>query len=368
MSESEIRESLQYVQSEIEEAMATGVVNSFTIDTNSLIRYDVDGMDDHHVESEFEGSFSKHQKRELFNSYDTTFKLPSGGARTLSYSMDKSQLMRLAVKFDESIRYGLEIYRVISDKMDQHPFGIEIAFDESNYVTRDDELFFYLKEWRRRGGQVNFVAPNVGFEKRKDYDGTLDELRERILRYHTVAGFYGASLSFHSGSGYTAHGGKGPGVYEAILNGTGGCMKYMISGVYMELVFELFSSFPPGSDERTLYERVFDEVHAYLANQLAKAAELCSRVLADQLTEYEEEARSGKRKERDPRSDFFRHYSFLALNMRDDDGKRFLRQSIGDLYRSHNAFRNLVDHEVEALTMRLIDGLNFANNSSRILS
>jgi hypothetical protein len=366
MLDSEIRNGIEYIKTELDEAISTGVVSSFTIDTNALIRYDANQMDDSLVESEFDGMFPEQdQKRRLFDYYLQSPEIPQA-ERARRFAIEKPKLMRLAVKFEESIRYGLEICRLVKEKTGSNPFGIEIALDESNYITRDEELLFYLSEWRRRGGHINFVAPNVGFEKRRDYDGDLSELENRIRRYHSIARLYGATLSFHSGSGSTPHSGKGAGVYEAVLAATHGELKYLISGVYMELVLQVLSSFPRASEERMLYERVFNEVHSYLVDELRKNGELSSPALENQLMRYDAEIESGKRVKTDPLSEFFRHYSFLALNIRDEHGARPVRESIVKLYVSHERFRELVDKGAEELTLRLIDGLDFADNSSGI--
>ncbi|GAH83456.1 unnamed protein product, partial [marine sediment metagenome] len=72
-------------------------------------------------------------------------------------------------------------------------------------------------------------------------------------------------------------------------------------------------------------------------------------------------ARNPKRK-RDPRADFFRFNSYLALNMRDEAGRRHFRDALASFVQDAPDFRGDFDREVEALTLRLIDGLAFADN------
>lgn len=66
--------------------------------------------------------------------------------------------------------------------------------------------------------------------------------------------------------------------------------------------------------------------------------------------------------ELDCRSNFFRHYSFVALNLCDDARKRYIKNQLLESYERDSRWRNLVDREVKKLTLRLIDGINYANN------
>jgi hypothetical protein len=269
--------------------------------------------------------------------------------------------MRLSLKYKESIRVSKEIYDYIKNKMMQS-FGFEISLDETKEKTRAEELLFYLNEWKLVGGTVDFVAPNVGFKKRKDFRDDLGGLEERVVELAAIAQAYGALLSIHSGSGTNPYSGKGRGTYKALLGGTGGKLKYKISGVYIELVFEILASFSAGSEERKLYERIFDEVYSYLLDQLQKKGKLASELLRNQLEKYKKDLGEGKRKPCDPRASFFRFNSYLALNFRDKKGRRYLRAKIVEFYKTNKGFRERVDQEVERLTSRLIKGLDFVNN------
>lgn len=82
---------------------------------------------------------------------------------------------------------------------------------------------------------------------------------------------------------------------------------------------------------------------------------------------YEREIHLRIIERRTPRAAFFRFNSFLALNFRDADGRRFFRKALVALYQNDNEVQKLVDDEVEALTLRLIDGLNFENNVKNLV-
>ena len=361
LSREELESSLKYIKSEIDEAVSTGKINAFTIDTCELIRHDVDGLRGEDLKELFEMEFPGEDGRDMLYRYlhrSFNFKGPTG--KRLSLTFSEEEVMRLALKFKDSIEVGLRIYRYLREKL-KDPFGLEIALDETSELTRPKELLFYLNEWMRRGGHVDFVAPNIGFKKREDFKGDLSSLEERVEELHAIASSNGVLLSIHSGSGSTPYSGKGPGTYEALLKATSGLIKYKISGVYMELVFSLMASSPKGSRPRRLYEEIFDRVHEYLVRECERGGPLSSPLLKEQLRAYEEEVRKGVREERDPRSDFFRYYSFIALNLRDGEERR-LRASLVELYEEDEEFRGKVDKEVKELTLRLINGLGFSGN------
>ncbi|OYT28618.1 MAG: hypothetical protein B6U95_03770 [Thermofilum sp. ex4484_82] len=94
---------------------------------------------------------------------------------------------------------------------------------------------------------------------------------------------------------------------------------------------------------------------------------MASPELKAQLELYEKEVSTGVREEKDSRADFFRYYSFIALNLRDSEDRRFLRESIVELYNEDVEFRERYDKEVEALTLRLIDGLKYENNVLKVM-
>lgn len=364
----ELERSIAYNREEIDEAVSTGVVNAFTTDTSDLIDHRAETWNDKLVQERFEESFSAKEKREFHDRYvGREFIFPSINGGSYKYCLSNLQLMRLALKFKESIRVNREIYDYIKEKMNS-PFGFEISLDETTEKTRDEEILFYLSEWKSSGAHADFVAPNIGFKKRQDFNGNLKELEALVARQAAIARYFGALLSIHSGSGTTPHSGKGSGTYRALLNATGGNLKYKISGVYFELLLELLASFPSGSKERELYNNIFDAVYEYLCGELERGGSLASEILRKQIEGYERGIIRGTRKRRNPRATFFRFNSFLALNLRDAGGRRYFRDALVTLYRDDTKFHELVDHEVEKLTLRLIDGLKFVNNIEDLAS
>jgi hypothetical protein len=362
----ELNESIKYAKAEIDEAISTSFINSFTIDTCDLFNLEVDKWNEEKIKEEFEKFFQENERKTLLNRYiGKIFKFNTAIGKNITYEFNEIELMRFALKFKDSLRISKEIYDYIKEKMNK-PFGFEIAFDETIEETNDKEMLFYLNEWKNLGMHVDYIAPNIGFKKRMDFRGDLRKLEEKVSKLAAIAKSFGALLSIHSGSGTSPYSGKGPGTYKALLKATGGELKYKISGVYYELLMEILSSFPPRSEERKLYNKIFDEVYEFLNKQIAENGPLASPLLKKQIERYKKEVKKGIRKRRDPRATFFRFYSYLALNFRDKNGKRYFRDKIVFLYNKNKKLHEIIDKEVEKLTIRLINGLNFANNISKI--
>jgi len=377
ISQEELKKSLDYNYRCVDEAIETGVVNFFTVDTSDLYWLEADNLSGKQLESEFNRQFNAEQKEIYFSTYRKkfTFSLPAGQNFTLE--MGEADIMRLALKFYHSIEVTKQLYDYISTHLNRK-FGFEISLDETQAKTRPEELFFYLNEWKKLG-HVDYVAPNIGFHKRADYAGDLSELSELVAKDAAIANsFDGALLSIHSGSGTSPYSGKGKGTYNALLKGTGGKLKYKISGVYFELLLEILSSYssvrqdalpvtsqqrnhpgsaeriPTESNEQNLFKRIFTELLSYLKKEVERDGPLSSPLLRQQLKNFAGEI--------NPRSDFFRFYSYLVLNFRNTEGKRYFRDALIELYQSDTDFHKKVDAEVEALTTRLIEGLKFQNN------
>ena len=360
MSREEVEKSLEYIRSEVDEAVSTSYVNFYTIDTCSLINYAADKLSREEVRKEFWEVVEDGEevlKRYIGREFVCIGEL---GVPYL-YRFSEEDVMRLYLKYYRSIEVTAEIHRYIKSKMGK-PFGVEIAFDETPVLTKGEDMLFYLRELWERGIRPDFIAPNIGFEKRKDYRGDLEELKERVDELAAISRSFGALLSIHSGSGSTPYSGKGPGVYEALRKATGGLLKYKISGVYIELLFEILASYPEGSRQRSLFNMIFDEVYEFIRRELEEHGPLDSPELREKVRTYEDEVARGVRRERDPRSDMFRYYSFIALNLRDSSGGRYLREALVKLYEEDEEFRKRYYQEVKALTLRLIDGLHFENN------
>jgi hypothetical protein len=356
IEEKELEKSISYAKDMVDEAIATSYIHSFTIDVIDLINQCVDNWSSEKIEKEFNKVFNDHEKKRLYNEYlKKSFNLNGK-----IYEMSRLNLMTFALKHYNSLPIFKRMYDYIKNKMGDKPFGIEMALDETKRETDPLELFYVLKEIKSLGCHIDFVAPNIGFKKRLDFDEDLKILGKRIKELSIISKILNSNLSFHSGSGSNPYTGKGPGVYETILKNINGSLKYKVSGVYLELILSILHSFPEGSPERKLYEQIFDEVYDFLIKYVEENPHF--KTLKKLLEKYEENVHKGLIKKRDPRTTFFRFYSLLALNMRDNFGKRYFREKIIELYESNENFRSYVDKEVEKITLNMINGLKLVNN------
>ncbi len=363
VSDRMLRRSIRYIYKELDEARILGHARCFTIDTSDLFNKEAMRYFGTRLKREFTSAFPPALQRRLIGKYSgPRFSFTPGRGKTFSIQLNDESVMRLALHYKASLEVSQIIYNRV--RKDSGPiFGWEISLDETEEETPLADAFFYLSEWTSAGNHFDYFAPNIGFAKRTDYRGSRSALRERVKRMAAIASsFDRAMLSIHSGSGSTPYSGKGKGVYEALLSATGSKLKYKISGVYYELLLEILASYPDGSKARRVFEDIFDAVADYCRRELRRKGPLATDILKEQWKGYEVAAKRAQGLRYNPRSDFFRFHSYLALNLRDSKGGRPFRQALVRLYQEDRELRKKVDKEVQALTGRLIRGLRFGHN------
>ncbi len=347
ISEEELQASLDYNMQAIDEAVATGVVGCFTTDTSDLFWLEADGLSPKKTEALFEDSFKPEERRKILARYRKPEVLKGADGKSVRVSISKVQAMRLALKFQRSLTINAQVYRYCKKALGKREFSFEISLDETADMTAPRETLFYLTEWKALGLPCQYFAPNVGFGKRADFKGDMAELQKRVRQHHAISWSVSkALLSIHSGSGTTPYSGKGKGTYEAILAGTGGDVKYKISGVYFELLMEMIAEQPARSEARKLYNQIFDACLKLLKKEIKSEGALAQPLLIAQMAKYEKAIKRNPKKKRDPRADFFRFNSYLALNMRDEDGKRYFREGLIELLKGDDELRAAFDEEV----------------------
>ncbi len=357
MSPAEAEKALSYVRAELREAREAGGVDVVTIDTCDLIDHRVDSMGQSEVDAVYEEVVGE-DRRLLESAYaGGRIRLLTSSGELLEYKVDPPALRRLAAKYWWSLEYARRVHQVALEELGGG-FGVEIAFDETPRPTKPLELAFYLSELERRGVYPDYVAPNIGFEKREDYRGSLGELEARLRELSAIAWSRGSMLSIHSGSGHNPYSDKGPGVWAAVKRATSGMVKYKVSGVFIQLLLEVMYRFPEGSRPRRLYEEIYDYVLEAVERYVESRSGLYSPALESMLRAY----REGRWRRYDPRADFFRHYFFLFQAARDDKGRRYLREAVLELYSEDAELRREYEREAQALAERMIRSLGFEGN------
>jgi hypothetical protein len=360
MNDEQLADSLNFVFDAIDEATSTGLVNAFTVDTTSLVDLKVEKYSKEELVSKFHEEIPN--GKNLLEDYSREFQFSWLDGSLHKVSFGQEDVMRIALECKRSLETCFSIYAHIKERMGGKPFGFELTLDELPKQT-GPELLYYLREWRKMGGHVDFVAPNIGFRKRSDFQGDLGALKSQVSFLAALAYGFGALLSVHSGSGESPYAGKGRGVYHAIVDATGGKVKYKISGVYYELLLDLLAK-SKTARHRRLFEMVLTDVCSFWEDQIRANTPLADATVRNMSQAYKSGPKS-KQMRFHSRSEFFRHYSFIALNLRDKNGKRYIKDELIALYENDSSLHRTVDREVKALTLRLIDGMNFANNLPR---
>jgi hypothetical protein len=273
----------------------------FTTDTSRLFILESDprhpaAWSDSVVTEKFESIFSAPERSWILGEFEK--RVPVGAS---TYDFTRGEVLRLAVKFGESLKLNEELFDFIRREKSQAPFDFEPSIDEADTLTTPKELFFYMHWLRLRGRPAQLVPPNLGFKKRQAYPmamesspdtgvglrdyvhhkmwpeleprvaaefggNPLEELSHRVRELAEVARHFDGTLSIHSGSGKQAE------VLESIGRSTAGRVNYKISGELQLQLFDVLSEQPESSAWRALYERMVERCNAFAA-QGAFAAE-----------------------------------------------------------------------------------------------
>ena len=285
-SAEEIAQSVEMVRTAIRHAAG---YTKFTTDTSRLFELQADSRHpdpwrDSAVSEKFQEIFPSEEQKWVRNEFSKPFDL--GGRK---YTFGESEILRLGVKFGQSLKLNEELYDyIVKAKSEVSPdtaFDFEPSIDEAETLTTAKELLFYMHWLKARGRAAQLCPPNLGFKKRQAYpvamatspaDGVglvdycnhkmwpelpgrveaefggkpLEELASRVAELADVARSFDTTLSIHSGSG------KQPEVLERIGKSTAGRVNYKISGELQLQLFDVLRCQPASSHWRKLYERM----------------------------------------------------------------------------------------------------------------
>jgi hypothetical protein len=277
----EIAQSVEAAKEAIRHAAG---YTKFTTDTSRLFLLEADTRhpapwSDAVVAEKFETIFTAQEQQWILGEFVNTFNIGDG-----VYRFDREEVLRLAVKFGESLKLNETLFDFIRQTKAANTvrsFDFEPSIDEAETLTTAKEMIFYMHWLKLRGRPAQLVPPNLGFKKRQAYpetgaalaayahhkmwpdlagvDDPLEELAGRVKELAGVARHFQGTLSIHSGSG------KQAAVLELIGKATLGRVNYKISGELQLQLFDVLAEQPEGSAWRALYGRMVDRANAFAA-------------------------------------------------------------------------------------------------------
>ncbi len=266
----------------------------FTTDSSRLFILEADtrhpnAWSDTEVAKKFDEIFSVEERAWILGEFVKPVKVEGA-----TYDFSRSEVLRLAVKFGQSLKLNEDLFDFIRREKSSAAFDFEPSIDEADTLTTPQELFFYMQWLKLRGRPAQLVPPNLGFKKRQAYPSAMDtsaasgvgltdyvhhkmwpelaprvaqkfdgrpieELAHRVRELAAVARHFDGTLSIHSGSGKQAE------VLESIGRSTAGRVNYKISGELQLQLFDVLSEQPAGSPWKALYERMADRCDDFAA-------------------------------------------------------------------------------------------------------
>ncbi len=135
------------------------------------------------------------------------------------------EILAAAVKYGGCVVDAHRLYRHLMDRA-SHEVEVEIAVDETAFVTSAVEHYYLASELRRLGVEWVSLAPRYadGFEKGVEYLGDPELLRANLAAHRAVADALGGyKISLHSGSDKFS-------IYPLAVEATGGRIHLKTSG------------------------------------------------------------------------------------------------------------------------------------------
>jgi len=328
LSERNLEESMAYNRRIIDEAAETGFVRGLTTDTSALLREEVDDTEiwkGDKLRDEFRRVFDEQQGRllmEIYHPYRPHIMKSRVGKERYEINFTEEDMMRLALKFRRSLIKNKQLYDCMAGRIGK-PFSFEVSLDEAyRSLTTPKEAFFYLMESKRMKMPIDLIAPNVGFKKREDYEGSLEELEERVRILSVIASHFNVILDFHSGSDKRLE------VYRTISKACGGQLKLKMSGAYQLVFFETLASSPKGSEERRLFEEIWEYALKYAKEKALEGDQTAKTQVDDVYKRIKEQRAKGIEYIASPKDDFFRYYSFIVVGAKDEEGGYMFRDRL----------------------------------------
>ncbi|RLI25918.1 hypothetical protein DRO58_05925, partial [Candidatus Bathyarchaeota archaeon] len=150
-------------------------------------------------------------------------------------------------------------------------------------------------------------------------------------------------------------------VYQAVSRACRGRLKLKMSTIYQLKYFETLAEFPEGSEERRLFEEIWDYTLEYVKRRASEGDEVAKRQLEEVLKRMDKPGFVKK-----PDDDFFRYYSFIVVNAKKPSGERIFKER---LYRlaSKKEVRERYRRKVFEVTRMVAEALGLLGSRSGYL-
>lgn len=155
-------------------------------------------------------------------------------------TIGEDEILTAAVKYGECVVDARRLYRHLVDNA-RHEVEVEIAVDETAFVTSFVEHYYLATELRRLGVEWVSFAPRYadGFEKGVEYLGDPQALRENLMGHRAVADALGGyKISLHSGSDKFS-------IYPLAVEATAGRIHLKTSGTSYLCALEVVARHDP---------------------------------------------------------------------------------------------------------------------------
>lgn len=219
----------------------------FTVDTSHLFDFSV--------------TLTSSERRRLLEAFrGRRFRVPNllPGRPGFEFEFDEEEVLRLGRRYWRAAAVHRELYDDVVHLRGGEPFDYELSLDETPAPTPPRELLFYLvlleEVMGLPAGAVTSVGPNIGFTKRHDYEGRLEDLWAQTNACASILAEHGAVLSVHSADGVRAATGKGRGVDAVLAEATGGRVQLKVADVYQELLWQVLARSPEPAEREVFVE------------------------------------------------------------------------------------------------------------------
>lgn len=152
----------------------------------------------------------------------------------------EQDVVTAVVKYGGAVAEAMRLYGHVAENA-QHKVEVEIAVDETAWLTSFFEHYYMASELKRLGAQWFSFAPRYvdGFEKGLDFLGDREELRLNLEAHHAISEqFGGYKISLHSGSDKFS-------IYPLCVEATGGNVHLKTSGTSYLCGVEIIAKHDP---------------------------------------------------------------------------------------------------------------------------